>query len=456
MTEDGHWDLGGMWVSTFQPRIMQLLSELGLTTYPQYVGGKKVIHVDSQVKTYTGLIPPISIPSLIETEFKVIRRIQSLMDSLPPDASTWSRAAEFDRMSVGAWAFANLYTTHARKLLDVVVHTLMGCQSDHISMLDFLDYCRTAGSWKVLLETEAGAQQQLVHGGTQQISERMAEELREKGTAVHLGATVNRIVSNDTGVTVTTTEGLQLTARYCVVATAPSVYARISFEPMLSPIRQQMTKFAKMGCYTKILLEYERPFWREAGLCGEVLVANPTPQQPIVSVYDHCVPLTPDNDPNNMIPCLCAFVCGDAAIAMAELPVEERKKRVLDHLNLLVGGPENLAYKFTHYREKQWILDPYAGGCPVNVFPSFTFSQYASMMGRREGRFLFGATETARQWRGYMHGALEAGERVAKEVAELVQGHTSGAADTEREISVEDQAWQIHVNEFQAARWKPS
>ena len=53
------FDLGGQWVTPSQPDIMEILDELGLQTYQQYITGTKVMQVgkENKIRTYTSDIP---------------------------------------------------------------------------------------------------------------------------------------------------------------------------------------------------------------------------------------------------------------------------------------------------------------------------------------------------------------------------------------------------------------
>lgn len=65
------FDVGGQWVTPSQLDIMELLHELGLETYPQFISGTKVLQAGSENKitTYSNDIPSIgSIWGLVELQ----------------------------------------------------------------------------------------------------------------------------------------------------------------------------------------------------------------------------------------------------------------------------------------------------------------------------------------------------------------------------------------------------
>lgn len=69
-----------------------------------------------------------------------------------------------------------------------------------------------------------------------------------------------------------------------------------------------------------------------------------------------------------------------------------------------------------HYEEKNWCEEQYSGGCYTAYFPPGIMTQYGRVIRQPVGKIYFAGTETATQWSGYMEGAVEAGERAAREV----------------------------------------
>src|SRR4029078_3833387 len=61
-----HVELGGQWVGPGQDRVLALISELGLSTYPTNVTGDNIYYRDGALQTYTGTIPPAQGAALVE------------------------------------------------------------------------------------------------------------------------------------------------------------------------------------------------------------------------------------------------------------------------------------------------------------------------------------------------------------------------------------------------------
>ena len=80
---------------------------------------------------------------------------------------------------------------------------------------------------------------------------------------------------------------------------------RIEYEPPVSVGRDQVTQRFAMGAAVKVLVTYERAFWREAGFSGEVVSSD----GPLSVVYDN-------TSHDGRQPALIGLVVGSQALAM--------------------------------------------------------------------------------------------------------------------------------------------
>ena len=69
-----------------------------------------------------------------------------------------------------------------------------------------------------------------------------------------------------------------------------------------------------------------------------------------------------------------------------------------------------------HYEECDWQAQPFSGGCYTGTCPPGVLTAYGPYLRKPHGPVYFAGTETATVWSGYMNGAVEAGERAAREV----------------------------------------
>jgi monoamine oxidase len=234
--------------------------------------------------------------------------------------------------------------------------------------------------------------------GAQSISEAIAEGL---GDSVSLGRPVRRLVQRHDGVDAVS-DALTIEGRYAIVAIPPTLAGRIEYEPPVSVGRDQVTQRFAMGAAVKVLLTYERAFWREAGLSGEVVSSD----GPLSVVYDN-------TSHDGLQASLIGFVVGSQARQWSVQPLSDRQRRVTGALKRYFGEE---AGSFQEYRELDWGAEPWSRGCPVGGLPPGVLTHSFAHLRKPEGRIHWAGTEAATEWIGYMEGAIQSGERAADEI----------------------------------------
>ena len=175
-------EMGGQWVGPTQDRVLALAEELGVETFPTYYEGRNVLDLAGKRRTYKGTIPRLAPHVLLDIE-RARRKVNKLSRDIPAGAP-WlaKKAAEYDATTLAAFIEKITWTRKARELLEIAVGTVMGTGSGEQSLLGMLFYVSAAGSFDMLIDTEGGAQQDRLVGGSQELSLRMAEELGDAVT----------------------------------------------------------------------------------------------------------------------------------------------------------------------------------------------------------------------------------------------------------------------------------
>jgi monoamine oxidase len=391
-------ELGGQWVGPTQDRMYELIRELGLETFPTYDSGENLFEHGDSVRRYSGTIPKVSPVALAEVGI-VLARLNRLAKTIPPDAPwTAKRAPQWDGQTFEDWSRRKIRTPAAREMMRLAIEGVWATEPRDVSMLHVLFYIRSAGSIERLLDTDGGAQQDRVVGGTQLISIRMAEQL---GDAVVLEAPVRAIAASDAGVAVTSDRGTTR-AREAIVAIPPTLAGRIAYDPLLPAVRDGLTQRMAQGSVVKCMAVYERPFWRERGLSGQLT----STRGPVSAGFDNS---PPDGSPGVLL----AFLEGRAARAGAALEAAERRDAVLGSL-ARAFGPE--AAEPEHYVDKPWPNEEWSRGCYGGFMPPGAWTDHGAALRRPIGRIHWAGAETATIWNGYMEGAVTSGERAAAEV----------------------------------------
>jgi monoamine oxidase len=391
-------DLGGQWLGPGQRRMEGLVSQLGIETFPTYVSGRKILDLRGKVSRYSGTIPRLSPVKLAAVQLG-LNALERAAKKIDPGAPwEFEDALDLDGETAETFKRAKVRTRAARSLVDTAVRGIFGAEPSEISLLYFLSYVRGGGGLMNLVETENGAQATRFVKGAQLVSEKLAHDL---GKAVLTQAPVREVVQRGEQVDVHTGSRV-FHARRVIVAMAPAAIDRLTFAPALPPDRDELHRRFGMGATTKMQFVYPTPFWREAGLSGEVVAP------------DSAVDLVWDNSPRDgEVGVLLAFLVGDKARKMSRSGAEERRRVVLEQLVRWFGSD---AASPLQMLEKDWAADPWTRGCPTGVLPPGVLAAFGRNLRAPFGRIHWAGTETAREWAGYMEGAVEAGERAASEV----------------------------------------
>jgi monoamine oxidase len=388
-------ELGGQWVGPTQLEVMALAEELGLQTYPTYNDGRNLFEAKlGKVKKYSGTIPMLG--PLVMADFgRADLRLKRLIKKVSPEAP-WEapRAEKLDGQTFETWIRGATRTKTARDAIAMACHAVFAVEPSEISLLHVLFYAAAAGGWDDLLDTEGGAQQDRIVGGSQLISLRMAEQL---GDRIQLSTPVRSIRSDGDGVVAG-----DVRARRVIVAVPPALAGRIEYDPILPGPRDQLTQRMPMGSVIKTMSIYDEPFWREDGLSGSA-ISLPGPAQVIF-----------DNTPPNGSPgVLLGFLEADDARVLGRVSEAERREAVVGGL-ARIFGPR--AAKPSGYVEKNWSAEPYSRGCYAGVLGPGAWTSYGTFLREPIDRIHWAGTETATRWMGYFDGAVQSGKRAAAEV----------------------------------------
>jgi monoamine oxidase len=391
-------ELGGQWVGPSQDAVLELVDELGLTTFQVYDSGDSLLIVDGQ--HWTGPEETFGIPEASLGEF---RRILTAIDELSATvdlAAPWNtpEAGPLDHQTADAWLRTLTEDDVVLRFYQVMMVTLFAAETSEMSLLHFLFYMKSGGGPARLMATIGGAQDSRVEGGTHQICERLAERI---GDRLRLNTPVHTIRQHDDHVAVRYTDG-GVDARHVIVTLPPTLAGRLTYDPAMPPHRDSLTQQIPAGTVIKYQIGYDRPFWRNNGQSGGVLSLD----HPVSLVFDNC---PPSGNPGVLV----AFIEGDHARAAQNLSPQERRRLVLDNLVTYFG--EQAAQPFD-LAERNWSTEPYTRGCYGGRLGTGVWTTLGPALSQPVGRIHWACSETASIWNGYMDGAIRAGRRAADEL----------------------------------------
>jgi monoamine oxidase len=383
-------EAGGQWIGPTQDRVAALAGDLGLGTFPTHTAGDNVIEFAGRVRRYRGTIPRIN-PAVLADFAQAQARLDAMARSVPT-AAPWAarRAARWDAQTVATWLRRNVATSAARELLRTVTEAVWAAEPEDVSLLHFLFYVHSAGGLSTLVDSDGGAQQDRIVGGSQRLALELAARL---GDAVRLASPVERVEWG------TEVRAGGVTARRAVIAVPPTMVLRIAFDPPLPARRDQLLQRMPAGAVIKCHAVYDEPFWRADGLSGQ----GGSDQGPAKVLFDNS---PPDGSPGVLL----AFLEGAQARALSSRPAAERRDAVLAELARLFGAR---AARPDAFYERDWTAERYTRGCYGAFLPPGTWTSVGDAMRPPVGPLHWAGAELAQRWSGYMDGAVRSGEAAA-------------------------------------------
>ncbi|WKK80293.2 flavin monoamine oxidase family protein [Marivirga arenosa] len=217
---------------------------------------------------------------------------------------------------------------------------------------------------------------------------------------VLLNQKVTEIIYDDNKFTIKANE--EFRADNIVIAIPPKLWAnRIKISPKLPEELMNVAKDTHtwMEESIKVGISYNSSFWVEDGLSG-TLFSN---SGPIVEFYDHC------NHERSRY-----ALCGFMNPAYAQLSKSERENAVINQIKNVFGekASEYLEYKeciwseelFTYDSSESQLIPHQNNGHPIFRISHFDHKLYIS------------STEAALQFPGYMDGAVQVANSIAKRI----------------------------------------
>ncbi len=395
-------DLGGMWLGPTQRRLDTLTREMGLVRYPMYLEGECTLAFRGRFDRAPGedFDKALGTPNrlrLLKLNWELERAMKRLDVAAP-----WNhpKAHEMDGQTVASWVAGRTSSADIRELMNMVCEAVFCTEARELSFLFFAFYCKAAGGLLVLLAGgPGGAQNLLFDGGLHAAANHLAEGL---GDSVRLSSPVVAVEQDADLISVTTAAGDAVTARRLIMATPPPLAAAITWEPGLPQDRRRLLERQTMGSTIKAWLAYDRPFWRDSNHNGFVMDDT--------SAFTPAFDATP---PGSGIGLIAGFFESVEGRSVADAGVDGRRdiaiRTLVRHLGPQAGSP-------IEYVDKDWTGEEWSKGCYGAVMPPGVLTTVGHLMREPFGAVHWAGTETATEWSGYVEGALESGDRAAREV----------------------------------------
>uniref|UniRef100_A0A8C2TL05 Amine oxidase n=3 Tax=Coturnix japonica TaxID=93934 RepID=A0A8C2TL05_COTJA len=401
--EVNYVDVGGAYVGPTQNRILRLAKELGIETYKVNVDGYFIHYKWGKSRQFTSLNPPTWNPFVYLDYNNFWRTMDKMGKEIPPEAP-WDapHAEKWDKMTMKELINKICWTKAVKDFATLFVNVNVTSEPHEVSALWFLWYVRQCGGTSRIFSVTNGGQERKFVGGSGQISEKIMERLKGR---VKLERPVVCIDQTGDNVIVETLNHETYEGKYVISAIPPILTTKIHFKPELPPKRNQLIQRLPMGSVIKCMMYYKEAFWKRKGCCAALFIDDE--ECPIGITLD-------DTKPDGSFPAIMGFILTRKAVKLASLSKEERRKKICESFAKAMQMEE--ALHPVHYEEKNWTMEQYSGGCYTAYFPPGIMYSYGRIIRQPVDRIYFAGTETATQWSGYMEGAVQAGERAAREI----------------------------------------
>ena len=246
-------------------------------------------------------------------------------------------------------------------------------------------------------------------GGLAHLTQTLADRLPDARKRLNAPVTGLTRGSSSGEITARLADGTTLTAETVVLALPPRVAAEMAFEPALpaGAIRAMQGIATWMAGQAKAIAVYDTPFWRDAGLSGDAMSRF----GPMAEVHDAS---PAEGGPY-------------ALFGFIGVPPQGRGDEQALRAQVLAQFTRLFGAEAANPRElfiKDWAFDTrtstQADQQPLYAHP--TYGLPGAMVDLWGGQLRFAGTEVAPQFGGYIEGALEAADNVARTLANTTQG----------------------------------
>lgn len=407
VSENFRLELGGQYIAPNQERVTKLAKELGLETYQAWNQGDNFLSINGQLGRFQSspakcLTEVIGLPKSVQLEVEAVLNKLSVMFPEVPSDSPWksTMAEDWDSITFHSWLSSHLQSNPAKDFFRFMTNQAFSTEPTQISLLQMLWFLKTSHglpSWAI-----GGGQANRIEGGTQLLADRLASRLDDKISFYEKVIKIHQDVEK----VIVQTENRTFQALFVIVCLPPQLINSIQYNPPLPSDLFRAFGALQTGNSMKVQAVYEKPFWRKHGWSGNGIDF----EGPQTFTYDN-------SGPEGIPGVLLGFLSARRATEWNQKTKEERQMAVLKSW-AKVFGPD--ALNPLEYIEMDWMSDAFSRGGHGCHFPPGVWSELGPALGIEHmpnfKRIFWAASDLAKDWNGYLEGALFAGEQVANEV----------------------------------------
>lgn len=375
-------DLGGQWIGPGQRRMQRLAKEAGL----------KCQNIKIKGRTVKEPLNPLSVIDRLQIAKLGLRLAKEARRT--PRSSPWQHplAETLDHTPINEW-LEKIATPRAAQAWHNLISKSFCTDPQTISVLEGLHHLASIGGLLPL----ASAETSFFVDGAGSVAGYLAKDLD-----IRLNTPVKSIKRTADGVQVQSDSGV-INTRQVVLAVPPQLACRLLAED--DQINTGLIKSPIQTSVVKTVLLYKKAWWTDNGFSG----FGTTSSGPVNELF-YC----PSPDKQNG--CLITLSTGNTAQA---LPTDKRarNKSIVEHIARLLNGHGHTPIAI---ESVDWNAEPFSLGGYAAVRPFGSWLQQRKLPENKSGPIHLAGTETATQWRSYMDGAVQSGERAAENIQHAI------------------------------------
>lgn len=234
-----------------------------------------------------------------------------------------------------------------------------------------------------------------ISGGNTLLPEALTATLGPR--SIHLNSEAAYVAQHDSQVFVKTTDDKLYSGTYLVAALPTEALTKILWHPAFPPHQKHAIESLSYARITKTAILFRKRFWSEDRF--EILTDT---------IAHHIYHATQGQPGTAGV--LMSYATGDRADVISHMSYQQKIAAMCDSLATAFGDVRAYVKAVDSY---SWSDNPYTRGAYA-VFDSEDMATQPLL--RRPNRRVFLAGEHTAQFQGYMEGALESGERAARQI----------------------------------------
>jgi monoamine oxidase len=387
---------GGEFIDEDHPRMIALADQFGLklaVTHSWRGGDKDWASFDGKSGSLTDAgVWGFNLAEEVEREWEFLSALSVFVeDGNQPHLA--KDAARLDAQSAADWIASLDAHPFAKKYFTQHIRSEYTCEPERFSLLDL------ARNARMYYTAQGHGINYRVIGGNDQIPRLLADALPD----VRMNAAVEAIRLTLDGVAVSYQQGgshVTLDSDFAILAIPLTTARLIDFNGSLPAAHQNMVDEISYGAVTKVMIEYRNRFWNERNWNGRL-----TTEAPIVMTWH----ATSHFEHERGI--LTAYTGGGPGAVLSALSDEERIDTAVAEIERHFPGSSKL---IENAATVAWLNEPFSRCSYMALAPGEVTAHWKTLL-EPAGRLFF-AGEHATPFQGFMEGAVESGQRAAREI----------------------------------------